>query len=188
MSKLKILVLALALIMAFGAVNAGAQVRLDVDIPWLIAAGVTLEGPTGDPELASINLAEYHIPLPYLEIAYQFGDGFLTGGIGLRAYTLIVEFMGWPMGYVELNLAPVVLRAELGGGAFFLFGIINQLYCTEYTLQVMIPDISASFAFTDWFRAGAGITMVAPIGNLDNFGWIFYIDARFAFLFRDKEK
>ncbi len=191
MSRNKILILVLAVFFALGTVNAGAQVRLDVNVPWIIAAGVTLEAITGDAETASVDLSEFHIPLPHLALAYQFGgDFFLRGGVGLRIYPLIIEFMGWPIGYVELELKPVVLRAELGGLAFFAIGAIplpQVVYCNEYTLQVLIPDVSAEFAITDWFRAGLGVNMVAPFGNLNNFGWLFYINGRFTFLFRDKE-
>ncbi len=186
MRKTRALLLAIIVLLTVGSMSAVAQVRLDVDVPWLIAAGATLGALTGDPSLNSVDLSQYHIPLPYLELAYQFGDGMFVGGVGLRTYTLIVEFMGWPMAYAEFNFNPLVLRAELGGFGFFLFGVINNFYINEYTLRVMIPDISASFAFTDWFRAGAGVMMLAPFGDLNNFGWLFYVNGRFSFLFKDQ--
>jgi hypothetical protein len=191
MSRNRVLILVLAVFFALSTVNAGAQVRLDANVPWLLMAGFTLEALTGDPETASVDLSQWHIPLPHLALTYQFGgDFFIKGGVGLRIYPLIVEFAGWPIGYVELELKPVVLRAELGGLAFFAIGILplpQVLYCDEYTLKVLIPDISAEFAFTDWFRAGLGVNMFAPFGNLNNFGWLFYINGRFTFLFRDKD-
>ena len=187
MQKRTVLALIVGALLVFSAVNATAQVRLDVDVPWIITAGLNLSDVTGSAS-DSFDLSSFHLILPYIDLAYQFGNGIITGGVGIRAYTLLVEFMGWPMGYVELNLKPIVARVELGGFMFFLLGIYTDLYVDEYTLKVMIPDISVSFAFTDWFRLGVGTTLVAPLGNLNNFGWMLYIDARFAFLFGGKKQ
>jgi len=186
MSRKKILILVLAVFFALGTMNAGAQVRLDVNVPWIMVGGLTINAFTGDSETYSGNIADLHIPLPHLALAYQFGDGFIKGGIGLRTYTILVEFLGWPMGYVELDLSPVILRAELGGFVGFAFGIWNYLWCDANSLQILVPDISAEFKITDWFRAGVGVNAIAPFGNLDNFGWILYINGRFSFLFQDK--
>jgi hypothetical protein len=182
MKKSRIIVLALAAFLLVGALEAGAQVRFDADIPWLLSVGLNLSDVTGEAS-QSVDLGKYTFPLPYLELAYQFGGDPFALGIGVRSYTLLVAFAGWPMVYAELNLKPIVLRAEVGGLAFFTLGLIgNNLYVNDYTLKVMVPDIQASFAFTDWFRAGAGVLMVAPLGNFNNFGWAFYVNGRFVIL------
>ena len=117
MKRRFVMAVLVAALLLGGVSQAGAQVRLDVDIPILIAAGVNLSDLTGTTSY-SLDLSSYHIPLPYLELAYQFGDESLHGGFGLRSYTLLVEFAGWPMGYVELEMDRLVLRAELGGLGF----------------------------------------------------------------------
>jgi hypothetical protein len=185
MKKSRILVIALTVFLLVSAMNAGAQLRFDADIPWLLVVGANLQDLTGEPTSASVSLDKYTFPLPYLELAYQLTLDPLAIGIGLRTYTLVVAFAGWPMAYAELNLKPIVLRAEIGGFAFFTLGLIgNNLFVNDYTLRVLVPDLQASFEFTDWFRAGVGVTMIAPLGNFNNFGWAFYVNARFAILFK----
>ncbi len=183
MKKRWILAVALVAFLLVGAFSASAQVRLDVDIPWVITTGLQLEDLTGSPS-GNVSFSDYHYPLPYLELAYQFGLDPFALGVGIRTYTLLVEFAGWPMVYAELNLKPIVLRAELGGFAFFLFGFYNDFALNDYTLKVMIPDLQVSWAITDWFRRGAGTLIVAPLGDFNNFGWVFYVNGRFAILFK----
>ena len=167
-----------------GAVSpAGAEVRLDFDVPIIVAAGINVADLTGSTSY-SYDLSSLHIPLPYVELAYQFGDEGLRGGFGLRSYTLLVEFAGWPMGYVELQMDQLVLRAELGGFAFFLLGVYNDFQLNGYTLKTLIPDIQASYAIAPWFRVGAGVLAVTPLGQVNNFGWLFYINARFVLSFK----
>jgi len=178
--KRKLVLVVLAAAMLLGATGtAVADIRLDFDIPVILAAGLNLSDVTGNTS-QSVDLSGSHIPLPYVELAYQFGDGFIRGGVGIRTYTLLVEFMGWPMGYVELELDRLILRAELGGFAFFLLGIYNEFYVNDYTLKVMLPDFQVSYAFAPWFRAGVGAILIVPAGNFDNFGYLLYINARFA--------
>jgi len=177
--KLTLIVVAAVLILG-AAQNAAADIRLDFDIPWLLALGLNTADITGDTS-GSIDLSSYHIPLPYVEFAYQFGDGALRGGVGIRTYTILVEFAGWPMGYVELEpIDRLVLRAELGGFAFFLLGIENHFYLDDYTLRVLLPDFQVSFALAPWFRIGAGVLLIVPAGDFNNFGYVTYINARFA--------
>jgi hypothetical protein len=170
-------------LLAGAARQANAEIRLDFDIPVILAAGVNVSDLTGSSSY-SFDLSGAHVPLPYVELAYQFGDGAIRGGLGIRTYTLLVEFAGWPMGYVEAELDRLILRAELGGFAFFLFGVYNDFQLNSYTLQTMIPDFQLSYAFAPWFRAGAGVLAVAPLGNFNNFGWLFYINGRFALTFK----
>jgi hypothetical protein len=163
--------------------EARAEVRLDFDIPVILAAGINASGLTGSTSV-SFDLSNMHIPLPYIELAYQFGGDPLRGGVGVRTYTLLVEFLGWPMGYVELELERFILRAELGGFAFFLLGAYNDFQINSYTLRTVIPDFQLSYAIAPWFRLGAGVLALAPLGNFDNFGWMFYINGRFALTFK----
>jgi hypothetical protein len=164
--------------------QASAEVRLDFDIPVIVAAGVNISDLTGSSSGVSLDLSGLHIPLPYVELAYQFGEGSLRGGFGLRSYTVLIEFIGWPMGYVELELDRLILRAELGGFGFFFLGVVNQIFVDGYTLSTVIPDLQISYAIAPWFRLGAGVLAVSPLGNFKNFGWLFYVNARFALTFK----
>ena len=182
MKKPFVVVVVAAALFLGTAFQASAEVRLDFDIPVIVAAGVNISDLTGSTSY-SADLSGLHIPLPYIELAYQFGavDAAFRGGIGIRTYTLLIEFAGWPMGYVEFQLGGLVLRGELGGLAFFLAGVYNDL---QFNLSTFIPDVQLSYAFTPWFRAGVGALAVAPLGNFKNFGWMFYVNARFALTFK----
>jgi len=179
--KKTLVVAALAATLFLGAAGgAVADVRLDFDIPVILWAGLNVSDITGSTAY-SYDLSSLHIPLPYVELAYQFGDGFLRGGVGIRSYTILIEFVGWPVAYVEVEpVDRLILRAELGGFAFFMLGVVNQLYLDNYTMSVLLPDFQASFAVAPWFRVGAGIIVVVPAGNVNNFGYLVYINARFA--------
>jgi len=180
--QLVLVVLPVALLLGAGS-PAHADVRLDFDIPVIISAGVNLSDLTGSTS-ENVDLSGLHIPLPYVELAYQFGDGSLRGGFGLRTYTLLVEFAGWPMGYVEAEFDRLILRAELGGFAFFLLGVYNNVAINGYTLKTVIPDVQVSYAIAPWFRLGVGVLAISPLGNFDNFGYLFYINGRFVLTFK----
>jgi hypothetical protein len=178
--KRKLVLLVLAAALFLGATGTAlADIRLDFDIPVLLAAGANVSDLTNS-STVDFSLSNLHIPLPYVELAYQFGGDTLRGGVGVRSYTLLVEFLGWPMGYVELELDRLILRAELGGFAFFLLGVYNDFFVNDYTLKVMLPDFQISYAFAPWFRAGVGVILLAPFGNLNNAGYVIYVNARFA--------
>jgi hypothetical protein len=115
--KRKLILVVLVFSLLLGATGTAlADVRLDFDVPWLLAAGLNLENITGSSSSVKVDLTNLHIPLPYVMLAYQFGDSFIRGGIGIRTYTVVIEFFGWPMAYVEASFDKLVLRAELGGG------------------------------------------------------------------------
>ncbi|HTO23131.1 MAG TPA: hypothetical protein VMF68_00785 [Spirochaetia bacterium] len=183
--KRTIVIAALVTALFAGTVGtAAAEVRLDFDIPVLLAAGVTLSDITGSGSY-SADISNLHIPLPFVDLAWQFGGGTLRGGVGIRSLIALVEFFGWPMGYIEFEpFERLVLRAELGGFAFFALGAYNDFVVNDYTLRVLLPDFQVGYAFTPWFRAGVGTILVVPAGNFDNFGYLFYINARFVLDFK----
>jgi hypothetical protein len=126
----------------------------------------------------------YHFIIPDFELAWQFGGTPLRGGVGLRAYSLLIETFGFPQAYLEFELDPIVLRASLGGGAFFFLGLYSDFIINSDTLQVLIPDISASWKITDWFQLGAGFLAVAPANQIKNFFYLGYVNARFVLTFK----
>jgi hypothetical protein len=129
----------------------------------------------------SVNLTNYHIPLPYIMLAYQFGDSFIRGGVGIRTYTVLVEFLGWPIGYVEASFDKLVLRAEVGGLALFAFGVANDLFTSNVPV---ISDFQIGYQLLPWLRLGGGVLVGAPMSNLSNNVWAAYINARFTFDFK----
>jgi hypothetical protein len=98
-------------------------------------------------------------------------------------FTFIIETIGWPNAFIEVNLDPLVLSAELGGGLFFVFGF----YSNAGSTAIVVGDIAAAFKFNDWFRAGLG---VFSIGETDpnigfsesgSFPFAVYAFAKFTF-------
>jgi hypothetical protein len=41
-----------------------------------------------------------------------------------------------------------------------------------------------SYEITPWFRLGVGVLAETPIGNMDNFGYLFYVNGRFVLSFK----
>ena len=184
MKRRHVFAVLVALLLLGGAWQAGAEVRLDFDIPVILGARVNVSDLTGT-STVDLDLSNLHIPLPYLELSYQFGEGWLRGGVGVRSYTVIIEFVGWPAGYLELEpIDHLVLRAELGGLAFFFLGVANNLTINDYTLKTLIPDFQVSYEIARWFRIGGGVVGIAPLGNFNNSGWLLYINARFVLEFK----
>ena len=93
MKRRHVFAVLVALLLLGGAWQAGAEVRLDFDIPIILGARLNVSDLTGTSTI-DLDLSNLHIPLPYLELSYQFGEGWLRGGVGVRSYTVIVEFVG----------------------------------------------------------------------------------------------
>ena len=181
-----LVVLVAVVLLAVGAVGASAQFRMDINLPWLLLGGINASALPGGADLSSgsVNISDYHFILPDVELSWQFGGSPLRGGVGIRAYSLLIESFGFPMAYIELDLNPFVLNASLGGGAFFFLGIYNQVFLDGTTIKILIPDISAAWKITDWLRLGVGVLAVAPMGDLQNFFWLGYVNARFVLVFK----
>jgi hypothetical protein len=177
MVKRKIIVMALAVVLLLaGGVMANAQFRLDANIQVPFFAGLNLDslGISGGGSIGAF------IPFPSVEAAWQFPIGPIKIGVGARAYTVIIESFAWPNAFVELDLNPIVLRADFGGGAFLLFGIAT----TAYTAAMVLPQIDVSWRLADWFRLGVGAIGIAPFEDMSNFGYAIYVSGRFTALFK----
>jgi hypothetical protein len=178
---LAVMVVALLLGVALGS---SAQVRLDIDLNWPIVGGIALDPAVFGSSGGNLDLSQYHLLLPDLRLYYQFGDGVLRGGLGLRIYTVIIESLLFPEAYLEVNLKPFVIGVSAGG---FLFGVIG-LYSNLGTAGLLLPDINAYWAIADWFRIGAGALLFVPTSFGSSFGYIGYIGARFVFVFNQGGK
>ena len=133
--KKGIILSAAVLLILFSTVSAGAQARLEVNVNWPITIGINSSNSLFSG--ANVDLSQYHFLLPDFRAYYQFGgDGLLRGGIGIRAYSVIIQSFIFPEAFVELNLNPVMLEASLGGYVFGFFGLFNHLS----TADLMLPD------------------------------------------------
>jgi hypothetical protein len=177
MVKRKVLVVLLAAVLLLGGgVVASAQFRLDANIQVPVYMGINLDafGFSGGMSIGAF------LPFPSVEATYQFGAGPLRFGVGLRAYVFIIESIAWPDAFIELELSPFVLRADVGGGAWLLFGLYNN----AATAAMVIPQLDVSWKLADWFRLGVGVIAVAPFEALSNFGYAAYVSGRFTVLFQ----
>ena len=131
-----------------------AQARLDIGAIVPRGAGLTLGGGTTDTGAFIGNWP--FIPVPDVGIYYQGDLGLVKLGIGARAFSLLIETIAVPNAFVELDLGKVAIEAQVGGGAFLMFGILpTQANIGNY----WIPDLSAWFKIgkKGSFRLGGGL-------------------------------
>jgi len=122
---------ALALTFSVAAARADAQFRLE----------------------ASLCFLESPLPTAFAEAGWQLTAGNLRAGIGLDALVFIAVNALWPGAFLEYELGPLVLRADLGGGLVWVFGLE-----TASSLETkVIPQIDLSLKLTDWMRVGVGV-------------------------------
>ncbi len=187
--RLVIVFVALAVMLA-GAVNASAQLRLDIDISDPVYFGYT----SGGSAQGAWNPVPY-IPIPDAKLLYQFSLGPVNLGAGVRVFSLIVENILYPELYSELTLGPVVFNASVGGLAFLEFGLLSTALSDAGISNltgfqsVILPDVSVSFKVNNVFRLGGGLFMIAPMGSslggvLANNVFAGYLKATFVVLFK----
>jgi hypothetical protein len=172
--KKKMLVAAVLILMSLPVF---AGFRLDIGLEAPISAGAT-NGTSGIG--TSIGDIPF-LPIPEIAIYYLWDIGPVNLGLGLRAYSIILESVAWPNLVAEFNLGPFVIQAQLGGGFFAAFGAAGN--ATAFG-QVAIPDLSAWFKFgkTEAFRLGGGIMgfyAPAALGSNSIIG-LFYLGGKVA--------
>lgn len=179
MKRRHIVAVVVAVLLCAEAVGASAQLRFDFEVAFPVFEGINL-GDLGVSGGATIS--QYLFLLPMIEATYQFGEGPVRFGVGAKAVTFIIESLLWPNAFIEIDLNPVVIRGDLGGGVFLSFGRVNQVPDTSWTW--VIPQIDVSFAHTDWFRLSGGVIALAPFDTMNKFGFLLYVNARFIVLFK----
>lgn len=166
----------ICLIVLFAGVTANAQPRIDIGIDVPFYFGMTLPG--GD-DVGSFS--DFTFLFPEITGSYVFNLGFINIGVGVRMFTFIVETFGWPNAFVELNLGPMVLSAQIGGGLLFAFGLAN----TVETGPIVVGDLTAAFTVTEWFRLGIGVLTIAEVdediafSDEGTFPFVVYAFAKF---------
>jgi len=182
MRKRSIVAAAALVLLLAGAMAASAQFRLDANISWPFYLGVNLSSATLGTGTQGIDLSKLLILVPDVELYYQFGTGSLRGGVGARVYTLIIESVIYPSAFLELDLNPIVINANVGGGAYAFFGILPL---NAGAAQLFLPDLNVAVKLTDWFRLGAGVFgLFIPDLQGEVVPFAAYINARFVVMFK----
>lgn len=164
------------------AAPAFADWRVDVgaDVPWGI--GAVLSG-FGGSTSAGINVLENYLFLvPEVGFHYQFAAGPVRLGLGLRAFSLVLESLAWPNAFAEVNLGPIAVDLNVGGGAFLAFGLFNDLT----TGSLIIPDLSAYLKLGKVFRVGVGAMYFyfpSQSWSGNAFPYVIYLSGKFSFRF-----
>jgi hypothetical protein len=190
MKKRLVITFAALAVMLAGAVSAGAQLRLDIDINDPVYLGYSNAGT----RTGVWNQYPY-IPIPDAKLMYQLSLGPINLGGGVRVFSFIIENLMYPEIYGELDLSPFVLNVSVGGGAFLHFGLLSALANgTGYEKlngfqQVILPDISVAYKLNDIFRLSGGVFIIAPFtsslgGVLATNVFAGYIKATFVVKFR----
>ncbi len=165
-------------------ISSFAQPRIDlgIDVPFYF--GVKIVDTSGSGlGFDTGAFSQFTFLFPEIAAHYVIDLELLKIGLGVRMFTFIIESVGWPNLFVELNLDPLVLSAEVGGGFYFLFG----LFSTAGSMPLAIGDIAAAYKFNDWFRAGLGVFSIAETDQNINFSdsgsfpFAVYAFAKFTF-------
>ena len=122
-----------------------------VDVPK--GVGAVLGDSISSNEDIAKALEDYFFPFPEASIHYVFGGDVFRLGAGLRTFTFIVESVAWPNAFAELQIGPVIVEAQVGGGVFAVYGIANSIE----TGKVFFPDLSAWFQLGKSVRLGGGV-------------------------------
>lgn len=168
----------IALFLTIATLGLGAQVRFDVGVDVPRGVGALVGKDVGTVDFSG--LASSFFPFPEAAVYYRFGEGTVTGGIGMRAFTLIIETVAWPNAFVEVTLGPVVVEAQVGGGLFALAGLANDVQFGK----IFFPDLSAWLKIGKSFRLGGGaMGLFVPGVDLSvNLPFVYYFGAKFTIL------
>ncbi len=157
-----------------------AQWRLDVGAIVPRGAGLSLGGET-EAIIGGVDMAAWpFIPFPEAGLYYTGNLGPVSLGIGVRAFTLILETILWPNAFAEVNLGPLAIQAQLGGGLFAMVGVASS----TATGQVFMPDLSAwlKIGKKGNFRLGGGLIglYMPEITGTDAIPFLVYLGGKVA--------
>ncbi len=143
--KVCTILIVLVVAAAFPAV-ADIQVDIGVNVPFLFGVEFADED--------AQQWSEYAFVLPDAKVSYFMEFGNLKLGAGLRAFTIILESLVYPTVTAEYDISDVRLSASIGGGAFALIGLYNDIF----TGNIWMPEVSAIYRVNEWFGLGVGAT------------------------------
>lgn len=157
-----------------------AQARIDVGAVVPRGAGFTLGESTGT-VIGGVDMESWPF-IPFPEAGFYFTGQFgpVVAGLGVRVFTLILETILWPNAFVELNLGPLAVEAQAGGGFFAMAGLANA---SEFG-KVIIPDLSAwiKIGRKGNFRLGGGLIglYLPEISESDAVTFLYYFGGKVA--------
>ena len=164
---------------ALFAIPAVAEWRVDAGVVVPRGFGTSIGGETMTSDAETLMNWPF-IPIPDAGIYYVGNAGPVRLGIGARAFTALVETVIWPNALVELDVGPVVIEAQVGGGLFAMLGVLGTQVQTG---KVFIPDVSAWFKLgkNKRFRLGGGL-IGAYMPDLlgDGLPFLIYLGAKVA--------
>ncbi len=156
-----------------GQASAQSQWDITLNVPYYVGLK-TSEGDVGE-------FSQYMFLLPDVKWNYFFGPEWLHVGAGLRLWTLVIESAIYPIISLESNLGNFVINANVGGGVFLFFGLLNQFEAAG----VFLPEISVAYRLGKKKRfslgAGAMFAFAPEVADMENFAFIGTAFARWTF-------
>ena len=144
----KFLFLILFALLLFHPLFASSQLDITLNIPYY--TGLTID----DNNIGEA--IDYAFIIPEIKWCYNFGPKIIHFGIGLKAYTAIVQSVIYPIVNVESKLGPLILNIDIGGKTYFLFGLYNDFQTGDLFLG------EASIAYK--FKILSNVVLPDPFG------------------------
>jgi hypothetical protein len=161
-----------------GAAVAYSELRVDIGISVPLYFGIVID--TGDETTG--DWADYTFVIPDLAVNYIFDLSLIKLGVGIRAFTFLVESLIMPNILAEVNLGPFVVHGSIFGAIFMPFGLYNDFFFEEIGLF----DLNVSYKLVEWFRLGVGAVAgfeFNPDYDMGATPFVFYAFGRFSFSF-----
>jgi hypothetical protein len=170
----------LLIILALAAAPLFSQLRLDIGVDVPKGVGAAMAGNSIEIPQETIDFFnQYFFPFPEAALHYQFDFGIVKLGVGVRAFTLILETALWPNAFAEVNLGPVAIEAQIGGGLFAFVGLANSIE----TGNLFFPDLSVWYKIgkKQLFRLGGGVMgFYLPELASNGMAFAFYLGGKVA--------
>ena len=172
-NRIRFAVLLTLLLIAAAGVSAESQFDITLNVPYYTG----LKSSTGDVG----DFSQYMFLVPDVKWNYYFGPEWLHFGVGLRLWTIIIESGLYPILSLESNLGNFVINANVGGGTFLFFGLLNDVVAEA----VFLPELSVAYRLgkKKAFRIGTGVMLiVAPMAvSMNDFVFVGTAFARWTF-------
>lgn len=152
----------MALILVISVPAAFSQFRLELGANAPLAVGYIAGSGGSESDLVSTIEEAGIIPIPNLALLLQANLGAVKIGLGVKAQSVIVYTLGYPVAQLEIALGPLAIDASLGGYYFGYYAVGN-----EYGLQqadILVPDLSVWLGLgkKSTFRIGGGAIGIIP--------------------------
>ncbi len=149
---------------------AQSQIDIGINVPGWI--GVSIDGQNVTEQIP------FRVPLPDLMYNYYWNLGGVKLGVGARLWTLIIISGGYPIVSAEIETDRLLVNGHIGGLVFGYFSPFENGSGIR-TGDVLFPEVSALFRFTDNFAAGVSVLGVLVPELTDGFGYVINVLGRF---------